>query len=70
MAALIHRFCEAALRPAHGAGTSFPCWGSGTPLREFLHADNFGEACVSALERWNPDAFDALQIKASIRWPS
>ena len=28
------------------------CWGTGTPLREFLHADDLGEACVVALERW------------------
>ena len=29
------------------------CWGSGTPLREFLHADDLGEACVFALEHWS-----------------
>jgi len=29
-------------------------WGSGTPLREFLHVDNLGEACVFALEQWQP----------------
>ena len=28
------------------------CWGTGTPLREFLHADDLGEACVFALENW------------------
>ena len=27
--------------------------GSGKPLREFLHADDLGEACVFALERWS-----------------
>lgn len=59
MAALIRRFCEAAQRPAHGAGTSVTCWGSGTPLREFLHADDLAEACVFALEHWNPEAPDA-----------
>ena len=30
------------------------CWGSGTPLREFLHVDDLGEACVFALEHWQP----------------
>ena len=30
------------------------CWGSGTPLREFLHADDLGSACLFALENWNP----------------
>ena len=29
------------------------CWGTGTPLREFLHADDLGEACVFALEHWS-----------------
>ena len=35
------------------------CWGNGTPLREFLHANDLGEACVFALEHWSalsPDA--------------
>ena len=35
------------------------CWGSGSPLREFLHADDLGEACVFALERWSALADDA-----------
>lgn len=56
MAALIRRFCEAAQRPHQGTGTTVTCWGSGTPLREFLHADDLGEACVFALEHWDPDA--------------
>ncbi len=37
------------------------CWGTGTPLREFLHVDDLGEACVFALERWQPGP-DALQF--------
>jgi len=36
------------------------CWGSGTPLREFLHVDDLGEACVFALEQWQPGP-DELQ---------
>jgi GDP-L-fucose synthase len=52
MAALIRRF--------HGAkeskAASVTCWGTGTPQREFLHVDDLGEACVFALEHWNPDA--------------
>ena len=32
---------------------SVTCWGSGEPLREFLHADDLGEACVFALEHWS-----------------
>ena len=31
------------------------CWGSGKPLREFLHVDDLAEACVFALEKWDPN---------------
>ena len=48
--ALIRRFHEAARADA----PSVTCWGSGTPLREFLHVDDLGEACVFALEHWQP----------------
>ena len=48
--ALIRRFHEAAQTNA----PSVTCWGSGTPLREFLHVDDLGEACVFALEQWQP----------------
>jgi len=48
--ALIRRFHEAAER----SDASVTCWGSGTPLREFLHVDDLGEACVFALEHWQP----------------
>jgi GDP-L-fucose synthase len=46
--ALIRRFHEA----AEANAPSVTCWGTGTPLREFLHVDDLGEACVFALERW------------------
>jgi GDP-L-fucose synthase len=61
MAALIRRFHEAAQAPGKGAGNTVTCWGSGTPRREFLHVDDLGEACVFALERWQPAA-DQLQF--------
>jgi GDP-L-fucose synthase len=48
--ALIRRFHEAAQAQA----PSVTCWGTGTPLREFLHVDDLGEACVFALEHWQP----------------
>ena len=48
--ALIRRFYEAKLDNAK----ELTCWGSGSPLREFLHVDDLGEACVYALERWDP----------------
>ena len=52
--ALIRRFHEA----AEANAPTVTCWGSGTPLREFLHADDLGEACVFALECWQPGAED------------
>ncbi len=48
--ALIRRFHEATER----GDTSVTCWGTGTPLREFLHVDDLGSACVFALEHWQP----------------
>jgi len=38
--ALIRRFHEA----TEANAPSVSCWGSGTPLREFLHVDDLGEA--------------------------
>jgi GDP-L-fucose synthase len=52
--ALIRRFCEAVDTNA----SSVTCWGTGTPLREFLHVDDLGEACVFALEHWQPQPND------------
>ncbi len=49
--ALIRRFHEAAER----GDASVTCWGTGTPLREFLHVDDLGEACVFALQHWQPE---------------
>ena len=54
--ALIRRFHAAQL----AGEPSVTCWGTGTPLREFLHVDDLGEACVFALEQWQPAA-DELQ---------
>jgi len=39
------------------------CWGSGNPLREFLHVDDLGCACVKVLEKWNPDDKEAPKGK-------
>jgi len=47
--ALIRRFHEA---KESGADT-VTCWGTGSPMREFLHVDDLGEACIFALEQWN-----------------
>ena len=55
--AMIRRFHEAAQAKA----PTVICWGSGSPLREFLHVDDLGEACVFALEQWQPGP-DELQF--------
>jgi GDP-L-fucose synthase len=55
--ALIRRFHEA----AEANAPSVTCWGTGMPLREFLHVDDLGEACVYALEQWKPGP-DELQF--------
>ena len=31
------------------------CWGTGKPLREFLHVNDLGYACIHALEKWHPN---------------
>jgi len=52
--ALIRRFHEATQAKA----PSVTCWGTGSPLREFLHVDDLGEACVFALENVQPGPED------------
>lgn len=44
--ALIRRFHEAKMSGAH----KVVCWGTGTPLREFLYSDDLAEACVFLVE--------------------
>ena len=58
MAALIRRFHEA----KESKAPSVTCWGTGTPLREFLHVDDLGEACVFALESWRPGLDDVQYL--------
>ncbi len=31
------------------------CWGTGKPMREFLHVNDLGKACKFVLEDWYPD---------------
>lgn len=47
--ALIRRYDEAVARGA----TSVTNWGSGTPRREFLHADDMADACLHLLEHYD-----------------
>jgi len=48
MAALIRRFSEAKLNQLK----EVVCWGTGSPMREFLHVDDLADAAVFCLERW------------------
>mgnify|MGYP003342616253 CR=1 FL=1 len=36
---------------------SVTCWGSGNPLREFLHSDDLGDALVFLMERYSEEQF-------------
>ena len=33
------------------------CWGTGSPLRDFLYADDLARACVFLLENYSEDQF-------------
>ena len=48
--AMIRRFSEA---QANNLSTVH-CWGTGTPMREFLHVDDLADACIYVLENWSP----------------
>ncbi|WP_320663434.1 GDP-L-fucose synthase [Prochlorococcus sp. MIT 1223] len=56
--AFIRRFDEA----INNKEESVTCWGSGSPMREFLHVDDLGEACVFALENWRPNKNDIQHL--------
>lgn len=49
--ALIRRFHEAKLSEA----PSVTVWGSGKPLREFLHVDDLASACLLLLDKYDDD---------------
>lgn len=52
--ALIRRFDEA----ARSGAPSVTIWGSGRPLREFMHVDDLADACVFLMENYS----DAIHI--------
>ena len=33
---------------------SVTCWGTGNPLREFLYVDDLADACLFAIDNWDP----------------
>ena len=55
MASFIRKFYEAKIRSL----PSVTCWGTGKPLREFLHVDDLGDAVVFVLENWDPSSSNA-----------
>ena len=57
MAALIRKFYFANKKSVENV----TCWGTGSPLREFLHVDDLGDAVVFAIENWDPESKSAPQ---------
>jgi GDP-L-fucose synthase len=51
--ALIRRFHEAKIAQA----PSVTCWGTGTPLREFLHSEDLGRALVLLMRNYSEEQF-------------
>lgn len=61
--ALIRRFHEAKVSGAQ----SVSAWGTGTPKREFLHADDLASACLFVLQNYDSDV--ALNVGTGIDLP-
>lgn len=59
MAALIKKFCDAKKTNAQ----SVTCWGTGSPLREFLHVDDLSDAVLFCLKYWDPKSFSSPKDK-------
>ena len=55
MASFIRKFYEA----SENSLPSVTCWGTGVPLREFLHVDDLADAVLFALENWDPSSINA-----------
>jgi len=51
--ALIRKFHDAKLTSA----PSVTCWGTGSPLREFLYSDDLASACVFLMENYSEEQF-------------
>ena len=52
MAALLKKFWEA-------KNNNYPfvtCWGTGLPLREFMHVDDLARATIFCIEKWDPNS--------------
>jgi len=51
--ALIRKFHDAKT----SAAAAVTCWGTGTPLREFLYADDLASACVFLMQHYSEEQF-------------
>ena len=51
MASLIRKFAEAKIKNYK----TITCWGTGKPLREFMHVQDLAEAIIFCLENWDPN---------------
>jgi len=51
--ALIRKFHEATMAKL----PSVACWGTGNPLREFLHSDDLARACVFLMDNYSEEQF-------------
>jgi len=51
--ALIRKFHDAKINSA----ANVTCWGTGTPLREFLYADDLASACVFLMQNYSEEQF-------------
>ena len=49
MASLIRKFHNAKINHLNNV----TCWGTGKPLREFLYVEDFAEACLFLLKKWD-----------------
>lgn len=52
-AAFIRRFHEA----KESSASEVTIWGTGTPLREFMHVDDLADACVFAMQNYSDSSF-------------
>ena len=43
--------------PKSSRAPAVTCWGTGAPLREFLHADDLAEACLFLMENYSDQQF-------------
>ena len=58
LASFIRKFCYAVKMNQK----EVICWGTGNPMREFLHVDDLADACLYVMENWDPDNEQNLEL--------